>query len=64
MITTISAQVIATLVSVYGLFMTPIGWALAVWGYALAWFLVNDRIKLLGYRILDPAEPSILAKKI
>ena len=30
------------------------GWAVFVWGYALAWFLVNDRVKLLAYRILDP----------
>jgi H+-transporting ATPase len=36
--------------------MTPIGWGYAafVWGYALAWFLVTDRVKLLAYRILDP----------
>lgn len=63
--TTISAQIIATLVSVYGVLMMPIGWgwALFVWGYALAWFLVNDRVKLLAYRIFDPAEPSLLAKK-
>ena len=35
--------------------MTPLGWgwALFVWGYALVWFLVNDRVKLLAYRILD-----------
>lgn len=33
----IFTQLIATLVSVYGLFMTPIGWywALMVWLYAL-----------------------------
>jgi H+-transporting ATPase len=26
--------------------MTPLGWgwALFVWGYALAWFVVNDRV--------------------
>ncbi len=48
-------QMAATLIAVYGLFMTPIGWswALAVWGYALAWFLVNDRVKLLVYRVLS-----------
>jgi H+-transporting ATPase len=47
-------QAIATLIAVYGIFMTPIGWgwAAAVWGYALAWFLVNDGIKLLTYRVL------------
>ena len=25
-----------------------------VWGYSLVWFLVNDRVKLLAYRIFDP----------
>ena len=42
--------------------MVPIGWkwALLIWGYALACFLANDRIKLAGYRILDP-EQSVLA---
>ena len=29
------------------------GWALLVWGYALAWFLINDRVKLAAYRIFD-----------
>jgi hypothetical protein len=24
-----------------------------VWGYALAWFLVNDRVKLAAYNIFD-----------
>jgi H+-transporting ATPase len=35
--------------------MTPLGWgwALFVWGYALAWFLVNDRVKLIAYWALD-----------
>jgi len=57
-IAVLGTQTVATLIAVYGLFMTPIGWgwALFVWGYALAWFLVNDRVKLLAYRILDPAK--------
>ena len=52
----LGTQVVATLIAVYGVFMTPLGWgwAGAVWLYALAWFLVNDRIKLLAYRIFDP----------
>jgi len=34
--------------------MTPLGWAGRVrLGYALAWFLVTDRVKLLAYRVLD-----------
>jgi H+-transporting ATPase len=36
------------------------GWAAVVWGYALAWFLLNDRVKLVAYRILDPRQ-AILA---
>ncbi len=54
-IAVLGTQIVATLIAVYGLFMTPIGWgwALFVWGYALAWFLLNDRIKLLAYRIFD-----------
>jgi H+-transporting ATPase len=57
MIAVFGTQAVATLIAVYGLFMTPLGWGWAgfVWGYALLWFLVNDRIKLLAYRIFDPA---------
>jgi H+-transporting ATPase len=60
----IGTQLIATLIAVYGLLMPAVGWgwALAVWGYALAWFLINDRVKLGMYRILD-AHPSLLARK-
>jgi H+-transporting ATPase len=58
----LGTQIVATLIAVYGLFMTPLGWGWAgfVWGYALAWFLLNDRVKLLAYRIFDPvkAEPK------
>jgi H+-transporting ATPase len=57
LIAVLGTQTIATFIAVYGLFMTPLGWgwAAAVWGYAVAWFLISDRIKLLTYRILDPA---------
>ena len=52
---------VATLIAVYGLFMTPLGWGWAgfVWGYALVWFLVNDRVKLLAYRIFDPIKDIV-----
>jgi H+-transporting ATPase len=58
-------QAIATLITVYGVFMTPLGWkwALVVWAYALAWFLVNDRIKLAAYRIFDRRQPALLSTK-
>jgi H+-transporting ATPase len=54
-------RAVATLIAVYGVFMTPLGWgwALFVWGYALAWFLVNDQVKVLAYRILDHAKARV-----
>jgi H+-transporting ATPase len=54
----LGVEAIATLIAVYGIFMTPLGWGWAglVWGYALVWFLISDRVKLLAYRILDPVE--------
>jgi H+-transporting ATPase len=63
------SEALATLLAVYGVFMTPIGWgrALFVWGYALLWFLATDRVKLLAYRILDPIKtktPSSVALQL
>jgi len=59
----LGTQAVATLIAVYGVFMTPLGWgwALFVWGYALAWFLVNDQVKVIAYRVLDPAKARIPA---
>jgi H+-transporting ATPase len=56
----LGTQIVATLIAVYGLFMTPLGWGWAgfVWGYALLWFLLNDRVKLLAYRIFDPVKKA------
>ena len=64
-IAVLATQTIATLIAVYGLFMTPLGWGWAgfVWAYALAWALVNDRVKLLAYRIFDPTKAPLLAKE-
>ncbi len=61
-IAVLGTQTVATLIAVYGVFMTPLGWgwALFVWAYALAWFLFNDRVKLLAYRIFDPMQPGLL----
>jgi H+-transporting ATPase len=57
-IAVLGTQIVATLIAVYGLFMMPLGWgwALFVWGYALSWFFVNDRLKLLAYRVFDPVK--------
>ena len=65
MMAVFGTQAVATLIAVYGLFMTPLGWgwALFVWGYALAWFVVTDRVKLIAYRIFDPTAAPLLAKE-
>jgi len=50
----LGTQALATLIAVYGVFMPPIGWgwALAIWAYAGGWWLLNDRVKLLAYRVV------------
>jgi H+-transporting ATPase len=59
-IAVLGTQTVATLIAVYGLFMTPLGWKWAgfVWGYALVCALLTDPIKLLAYRILDPVKKT------
>jgi H+-transporting ATPase len=51
----IGTQIIATLIAVYGVAMSPLGWRWAglVWAYAVVWFLFNDRVKLAAYYWLD-----------
>ena len=53
-------QVIGTLGVVYGWFVTPIGWRLAlmVWGYALVFFLITSGLKIATYRLLGHLVPS------
>ncbi|MGR9108098.1 MAG: HAD-IC family P-type ATPase, partial [Gammaproteobacteria bacterium] len=64
-IAVLGTQIVATLIAVYGVFMAPLGWdwALIVWGYALVWFLINDGLKLLAYRVFDPTAAPLLSKK-
>ncbi|MBS2028223.1 MAG: plasma-membrane proton-efflux P-type ATPase [Deltaproteobacteria bacterium] len=52
--TTECTQVLGTLAAVYGWFVNPIGWKLAllVWAYALTWFFINSGAKMLTYRVL------------
>jgi H+-transporting ATPase len=61
----LGTQTVATLVAVYGIFMVPIGWGWAafVWGYALAWAFLSDRVKLYAYRIFDPTKDPLLGRK-
>jgi len=50
-----SSRIIGTLIAVYGIFMTPIGWKYAgyMWLYATIWWIFNDYIKVLTYKFLD-----------
>jgi H+-transporting ATPase len=51
--TFVTTKLVATLLVVFGLFMTAIGWKLAafVWGYAIVAALITDVFKVLLYRI-------------
>jgi H+-transporting ATPase len=65
-IAVLGTQTLATLVAVYGAgIMTPLGWswALFTWSYALAWFFLNDRLKLLTYWILDSRKLKATPKR-
>jgi H+-transporting ATPase len=61
----LGTQLLATLIAVYGVFMAPLGWTLAllVWGYALVWFVVNDLVKVIACRIFDRNAPGLLEKR-
>ena len=57
----LGTQAAATCIALFGFgLVTPLAWywALLVWGWALAWFLVNDRFKLLAYSVLDSLKVS------
>ncbi|MEJ2599527.1 MAG: plasma-membrane proton-efflux P-type ATPase [Anaerolineales bacterium] len=60
----VGTKALATLAAVYGLFMPAIGWqwALVVWVYALAWFVINDRFKISAYSIFDHGQQTWLEK--
>lgn len=55
LIATETTQVIGTLIAVYGIFMNPIGWKLAIfiWIYALLFFVFNNFVKVYFFRILN-----------
>jgi H+-transporting ATPase len=48
-------QMVATLITVYGILLPAMGWVLAlfVWGYALSLFVVTDFAKVQLYKLLD-----------
>jgi len=54
-------QLVGTLIAVYGVFMTPIGWTLAgiVWGYALLSFLITDVLKIHFFRLMKHTDVNL-----
>jgi H+-transporting ATPase len=60
----LGTQILATCIAVFGFLMPPLDWrwAAAVWGYALIWALLSDRVKLLAYRVFDSPKAAAAAK--
>jgi H+-transporting ATPase len=60
----LGTQVIATLIAVYGIFMTPLGWGWAgiVWGYGLIWFLITDWVKQRAYGVFNHSKPVYVTR--
>jgi H+-transporting ATPase len=52
------AELIATGLALSGILVPRLSWnwVLLVWGYAIVWFLISDRVKLAAYKILDPVK--------
>jgi len=52
---TFGTEIVGTLIAVYGVFITPIGWeyALLIWAYAMVWFLIEDAVKMSVYKFLN-----------
>ena len=50
----IVTKLLATLVAVYGWYISPLGWKLAlfVWGYAIIAFVISDFLKVQAYKVL------------
>jgi H+-transporting ATPase len=65
LIAVLGTQAVATLIAVYGLLMTPIGWLYAgiVWGYTLILFLIQDEVKLLAYKIFGKAHSGLYPRE-
>ncbi|MGB5635318.1 MAG: plasma-membrane proton-efflux P-type ATPase [Waterburya sp.] len=56
---------VSTILAWFGILMSPIGfwWTFASWGYAFAWFLIFDWVKLWLYRLLDNKKVVLLGKR-
>ncbi|MBN1367087.1 MAG: plasma-membrane proton-efflux P-type ATPase [Dehalococcoidales bacterium] len=65
LIAVFGTQIIATFIAVYGFLMTPLGWTYTgiVWGYCLVLFIIQDQVKLIGYRIFDGKHSGWFGKR-
>ncbi|MBN2074624.1 MAG: plasma-membrane proton-efflux P-type ATPase [Dehalococcoidales bacterium] len=66
LIAVIGTQIVATIIAVYGFLMEPLGWKYAgiVWGYALAWLIVNDVVKQLAYKIFSKEHSGLFGRHV
>jgi H+-transporting ATPase len=66
LVAVLGTQLAATLIAVHGLLMAPLGWTYAgiVWGYCLVLFLIQDQVKLLGYKIFGEQHTGFLVKQV
>jgi H+-transporting ATPase len=63
LVAVLGTQILATLIAVSGLLMTPLPWpdAALAWGWAAVWFLALDAAKLVTYRMLERRSASSAA---
>ena len=54
----IATQLVATIITVYGILLPAMGWGLAalVWGYALSFFVITDFAKVGLYKLLNTTD--------
>ncbi|HEC30507.1 MAG TPA: plasma-membrane proton-efflux P-type ATPase [Candidatus Yonathbacteria bacterium] len=50
-----SSRIVGTIIVMLGILMEPIGWqaVVAIWIYSTVWFIINDQVKVFGYKIWD-----------
>jgi H+-transporting ATPase len=61
----VGTQIIATIITVYGILLPAMGWGLAlfVWAYALAAFIITDFMKVHVYKLLHLTEMKITVQQ-
>lgn len=50
-----SSRIIGTIIAAFGILMEPISWKAVgyIWVYSTVWFLFNDQVKVISYKLLD-----------